>query len=233
MHTLFQEGGPLLIAIILCGLGAIAVFLERLISLHKSRIRYSDFLSGIFNILEKGKIREAVSLCDETPGPIPVLMHYAITHRNETRADLRIVLDNAGRAEIARMERRLTVLSTIIRITPLLGLLGGLLGIFRSVLAIRAQAPFVQTVDLTSGLILALITAVAGLVVMIPAFVMYNILVVRIDRIVLDMEQASADILAFMARMPLLPNDDSTDPEIASLANPNSSSSSQEAFHEK
>ncbi len=209
--NIFSEGGPVFIVILACGVGAVAVFFERLIYLHKARIRFSDFLGGIFNILEKGKIREAISICDEVPGPVARLMHSALMHRDESREGLRIVLDNAGRAEIARMERRLTILSTIIQATPLLGLLGGLLGILKTVVVMRAQLPIVQTVDLTSGLLLSLVTAIAGLVVAIPSYVMFNILVVRIDRIVLDMEQATADILAFMIRMPSVPRAQETD----------------------
>lgn len=201
--NIIKEGGPIFIIILLCGLAAIIVFLGRLIHLHRSRIQFADFLNGVFNILEKGKFREASAICSEVPGPISMLMHSAIMHRHESRDELRLVLENTGRAEIARMERRLTVLSTIVQATPLLGLLGGLIGILNTVIILRAELPLVQTIDLTSGLLQALINAIAGLAVAIPSYIMFNILVVRIDRIVLDMEQASADIIAFMARIPL------------------------------
>ena len=98
------------------------------------------------------------------------------------------------------MERRLAALSTITQATPLLGLLGSFLGVLSAVQTMRGELPLVQTLDITDGLVRALVTSIAGLAVAIPSFAMYNILVVRIDRIVLDMEQASGDILAFMAR---------------------------------
>ncbi len=204
MDSLIREGGIVLVAIAACGIGAVAVFIERLVFLHKARIHYGDFLSGIFNILEKGKVREAIALCDEVPGPVARLVHSAVMHRDESRESLRMIMENAGRAEIARMERRLAVLSTIIQAAPLLGLLGGLLGMLRTVLALRAEIPVVQALDLTGGLVQALVDAVAGLAVAIPAYVMFSILVVRIDRIVLDMEQATADILAFLPRLAAL-----------------------------
>lgn len=208
-NSLLQEGGPVLLAIIILAIGSVIVFVERLVYLHKARIRFSDFLSGIFNILSKGKVREAIAICDEAPGPVARLMHSAILHRGESKEGLRLILDNAGRSEIARMERRITVLSTIIQIAPLLGLLGSLLGIFNSVVAIRTNLPIVQTIDLTSGLFQSLITAIAGLATAIPAYVMYNILVVRIDRIVIDMEQASTDILAFITNLQSIGSDES------------------------
>lgn len=197
---IFHDGGPVFVIICLAGLAALAIFLERIVKLRQARIRYEDFLSGVFNILEKGKVREASALCDDSPGPVVRLMRAAIQHRDEPGESLRQILDNIGRTEISRMERRLAALSTITQATPLLGLLGSLLGILGTVQTMRAELPLVQTLDITGGLVRALVTSIAGLAVAIPSFVMYNILVVRIDRIVLDMEQASGDILAFMSR---------------------------------
>jgi biopolymer transport protein ExbB len=197
---IFHDGGPVFIIICLAGLAALAIFLERIVKLRQARIRYEDFLNGVFNILEKGKVREASALCDDSPGPVVRLMRAAILHRDEPGEALRQILDNTGRAEISRMERRLAALSTIMQAAPLLGLLGSLLGILGTVQTMRGELPLVQTLDITDGLVSALVTSIAGLAVAIPSFAMYNILVVRIDRIVLDMEQASGDILAFMSR---------------------------------
>ena len=197
---LWREGGPVFWMIVFTGLASVAVFLERLLHLRRARIHYADFLEGVFNILAKGNVREAQALCDEAPGPVAHLMRMAITNRDEPREVLRQVLDNAGHAEISRMERRLGVLATIVQIAPLLGLLGSLLGVLETVLVLRSQAPLVQSVDVTGGLVRALVASIAGLMVAVPAHAMFNLLAIRIDRIVLDMEQAGSDILSFMGR---------------------------------
>ncbi len=197
---LWREGGPVFWVIVFTGLTSVAVFLERLMHLRRARIHYADFLEGVFNILAKGNVREALALCDEAPGPVAHLMRMAITHRDEPREVLRNVLDNAGHAEISRMERRLGVLATIVQVAPLLGLLGSLLGVLETVLVLRGQAPLVQSVDVTGGLVRALIASIAGLMVAVPAHAMFNLLAIRIDRIVLDMEQASGEIVSFMGR---------------------------------
>lgn len=197
---LWREGGPVFWVIVFTGLASVAVFLERLLHLRRARIHYADFLEGVFNILAKGNVREAQALCDEAPGPVAHLMRMAITNRDEPREVLRQMLDNAGHAEISRMERRLGVLATIVQIAPLLGLLGSLLGVLETVLVLRGQAPLVQSVDVTGGLVRALIASIAGLMVAVPAHAMFNLLAIRIDRIVLDMEQAGSDILSFMGR---------------------------------
>lgn len=197
---LWKEGGPVFWMIVLSGIVALAVFLERTLHLRRARIRYEDFLAGVFNILEKGNVREALSLCDEAPGPVVHLMRTAIRHRDEPAEMLRRVLDNAGHAEISRMERRLGSLATIVQIAPLLGLLGALLGVLETVLVMRNQAPLVYSADVTGGMVRALISSIAGLIVAVPSYAMFNLLVIRIDRIVLDMEQAGNDILSFMRR---------------------------------
>ena len=209
---IFKSGGPVFFIICLAGLAALAIFIERIVKLRQARIRYEDFLNGVFNILEKGKVREATALCDDSPGPVVKLMRTAILHRDEPRESLRQILENTGRAEISRMERRLAALSTITQATPLLGLLGSLIGILNVVLTIRSRDPLIGTVELTDGLVRALVTSIAGLAVAIPSFAMYNILVVRIDRIVLDMEQAAGDILAFMSRWNRRGDDDAEAP---------------------
>ncbi|MDD5705368.1 MAG: MotA/TolQ/ExbB proton channel family protein [Kiritimatiellae bacterium] len=197
---IMREGGPVLWIIAFCGLAALTVFFERLLHLRRARIRYTDFLGGVFNILDRHNINEALTLCDDAPGPVVHLMRTAILHRDAPRETLREVLENAGYAEISRMERRLVILATIVQVAPLLGLLGSLLGVLETVLVMRNQAPLVQATDLTGGLVRALVTSIAGLMVAIPAYAMFNLLVIRIDRIVLDMQQASSEITAFMGR---------------------------------
>jgi biopolymer transport protein ExbB len=197
---IWREGGPVFWIIFITGVAAIGVFLERLLHLRRARIHVDDFLTGVFNILEKGNVEEALSLCDEAPGPVAHLARTAIKQHDEPSETLRYILDNAGHAEISRMERRLGVLATIVQVAPLLGLLGSLLGFLETVLVMRQQAPLVQSVDITVGLTRALIAAIAGLMVAAPAYAMFNLLVIRIDRIVIDMEQATNDILTFMRR---------------------------------
>lgn len=197
-NSFIAHGGPILAAIAACAVCAFLVFFERLIVLHRSRIRYGDFLAGFFNILSKGKVREALAICDETPGPVARIAHSAVMQRSASADALRDVLANVGKAEVARMERRLQILSAIVHAAPMLGLLGAVLGALDSVKAIRCGLPLVQGSDLAAGLSSALECTAAGLAVSILAYFMFAIVTVRIDRIILDMEQASSDIWAFI-----------------------------------
>lgn len=190
------RGGPILWIILASGVLAFVVFVERALHLHRARIKAEDFLKGVFNILRKDNINEAIAICDDTPGPVAYIAKMGILHRHEGKDALRQALQDASEAEISRMERRLVVVATVAQIAPLLGLLGTVLGMVESLLVMQQQAPLIQTADVMGGLLRALITTGAGLTVAIPSYVAFNLLVVKIDRIVLDMDRASSEIVA-------------------------------------
>ena len=194
----FGQGGPLLWVVLICGLVAVVVFLERMLHLRRAAINHRDFLQGVRNVLDRGNPDEAVQICEEAPGPVPALIRAAILHRLEPRPVLAEAIGNVGRAEIARMERRVAVVATIGQIAPLLGLLGTVFGILETVLVLRDQQPLIYAVQVTDGIWRALITTAAGLIVAVPCFIMHNLLIVQIDRMVLDMAAAETEITAYL-----------------------------------
>ena len=191
-------GGPLLWIILALGAVAVLVFLERSFHLHRSRINPDDLLDGILLNLRHGNDAEATDLCQDTPGPVAHIVAEAIRCRELPRQDMIAVLHSEGIAEISRMERRLSVLSMIAQTAPVLGLLGTVLSLLRMVQNALATAPFVQTADMLRGLMPAIITTVAGLLVAVPAYVGFHVLVVSIDRLVLDMEHAAVRIVQYL-----------------------------------
>jgi biopolymer transport protein ExbB len=198
LRYLLDQGGAVFVLIVASGIAAFIVYVERALHLHRARIRAEDFLGGIFNILRRRNITEALTICDETPGPVAYVVKTAIINRNESRDVLRAALDDASTAEISRMERRLVVIATVAQIAPLLGLLGTVLGMMQSMLVMQQQSPLIQSSDVIGGLRMALITTAAGLTVAIPCYVGFNLLVTRIDRLVLDMERAASEVVAFL-----------------------------------
>jgi biopolymer transport protein ExbB len=195
---LLKQGGPICWVIIACGIVAFVVFIERALHLHRARIKYEDFLKGIFNILKRKNIPEALTICDETPGPVAHLVRTAILHRDDSKETLREAIDDASVAEVSRMERRLVVVATVAQIAPLLGLLGTVLAMLQGLLVLQQQTRLVQSADIMGILVQALISTAAGLTVAIPCYAAFNLLVVKIDRIVLDMERAASEIIAFL-----------------------------------
>jgi len=197
---MMMQGGPVFWLIVVLGVAAVVVFFERLLHLRRAQIDYGDFLKGVCNVLENGNVDEAMMICEETPGPVAAVVLTAIRHRRGTREAIREAVDNTGRAEISRLERRLASLAITCQIAPLLGLTGTLLGVIQIVQVINEQAPVVQSTNLTAGLMQAIVTTVAGLLVAVPCHVMYALLMVRIERIVLDMEASASEIVAYLTK---------------------------------
>ncbi len=203
LMSFLAMGGPIVWLILGCGVIAFAVFLERSFSLHRARIDYSDFLRGIFNCLrqvkpEEAHVTEALTLCDETPGPVAYLVKMAISCRAASAYDLDRTLQDTAAAEISRMERRLAVIALIAQVAPMLGLFGTVVGILDGVVAFHAQGPFVQSANLMDGLLLSLSSTAAGLGVAIPCYAAFNMLVIKVDRIVLDMERTRYEMISFL-----------------------------------
>ena len=201
MLELLQQGGPIMWAIFACALAATAIFFERLFHLHRAQIRIPDFLEGIFNIVRAGKLTEAVSLCEETPGPVARLVRAAVLHLEDEPDRLGRAVDHAGLAEIPRLQRRVIALSTLAYIAPLLGLLGTVTGLLEIAAQMQAGAPLVHMGDVATGLWHALLTTAAGLAVAIPAAVGYHVLLSRVDALLQDMETAASELDAFRVRL--------------------------------
>jgi biopolymer transport protein ExbB len=198
MGGLWVTGGPILWVIVGCGAIGFAVFVERSLHLHRARIKSDDFLTGIKNILRRGNVTEALAICAETPGPVAHIVRTAIMSRKENRDAIRSAVEDAAISEISRMERRLVAVASVAQVSPLLGLLGSILGFIDFTLAMQAQLPLVQQADVMGAMVRALVPAAAGLTVAVPAYVGFNILIVKIDRIVLDMNRAGSEIMAFL-----------------------------------
>ena len=198
MVNLMGNGGPVIWILLACGLFAALVFFERLFNLHRAQIAADDFLKGVYNILNRDNPVEAAAICEEAPGPVARLALAAVLHHDDTVENIARAIEDAGLEEIPRMERGLGWLATLARITPLVGLLGTVLGLMDVLLAAHRAAPLVQSADLTGGLWAALSATALSLVVAILTYAGYNLLVSRVESILLDMERSASALMNFM-----------------------------------
>lgn len=198
MFNLIGNGGPVTGLLLVCGLFAAAMFFERLFNLHRAQIAADDFLKGVYNILNRGNTVEAATICEEAPGPVARLALAAVLHHDDTLENIGRAIEDAGLEEIPRMERGLGWLATLARITPLVGLLGTVLGMMEVLLAAKRAAPLVQSADLTGGLWMALSATALSLIIAILAYAGYNLLVSRVESILLDMERSASALMNFM-----------------------------------
>ena len=176
---------------------AVVLFFERLLDLRRAQIDWQDFLKGVVNVLDSGNAEEALSICEDVAAPVSQVVAEAIRHRSDSASVLRDAVDAQGRAEIGRLDRRLASLAIIGQIAPLLGLLGTVIGLIKTVLLANTQA-VVSRADLLNGSMEALVSAAVGLAVAISVVVMYGSLRVRLDRTVVELEAAANVIVGYL-----------------------------------
>ena len=199
LPELLLHGGLVLHLILLTSAVAVVVFIERFLHCHRAQINSTEFLNGVRTVLKRNNVVEALSICDATPGPVARLVKTAILNRDHGRERVRESLEEAGLAEVPRLEEKLNLLATIAQLAPLLGLLGTVLGFIQTFYAMQQKGFNAHVGDLSNGIWQALICAAAGLAVAIPAHAGYNYLVSRVNSIVLDMERAATEIVNIVA----------------------------------
>src|SRR5262245_50358223 len=195
LPVLLKSGGPVLWLILLTSAVAVVVFIERFLHCHRAQINSIEFLNGVRTVLKRDNVVEAISICDATPGPVARLVKTAILNRDNGRERVREALEEAGLAEVPRLEEKLNLLATIAQLAPLLGLLGTVIGFMKTFMGLQAAGLNAHVSQLSDGIWQSMVCAAAGLAVAIPAHAGYNYLVSRVNSIVLDMERAATEIV--------------------------------------
>lgn len=196
LPTLITKGGPLIWPLLAAGAAAIVIIVERTLHYHRAQINATEFLVGIRNVLKQNNVVEAVSICDATPGPVPRLVKCAILNRHADREELRDALESAGLVETSRLEEKLSFLATIAQVSPLIGLLGSVLGFVSIFYVIEESGSYANPGHLFGGIWQSLISAAFGLTVAIPSYIGYNFLVTRVNSILLDMEKTGNEMIS-------------------------------------
>jgi biopolymer transport protein ExbB len=195
LPVLLSNGGPVLWLLLIISAVAVAVVIERFLHCHRAQINSTEFLNGVRTVLKRNNVVEALSICDATPGPVARLVKTAILNRDQGRGRMREALEEAGATEVPRLEENLNLLATIAQLTPLIGLLGTMLGFIQTFGRMQEAGLNAHVGQLSGGIWQALVCAAAGLAVAIPAYAAHNYLVSRVNSIVLDMERAATEIV--------------------------------------
>jgi len=198
---LFLSGGPLLWPILLCSVFALAIILEKIIYFRKIKINSQEFLRDILEKMKHHQVKEALEICEKILNPLANILKAGILKYDRPRLQISEAMQDASLYEIPRLERNLNALATIAHISPLLGLLGTVVGMINCFQVIQAKSSVfaaVSPLDLSAGIWEALLSTVAGLLVAIPAFIAYNYFVGRVNNFILEMEKASAELVNFL-----------------------------------
>jgi len=195
MLELMQKGGPAMWVILAVSVVGLAVFLERLIYLHRAQVRVGEFLRGLANLVKSDRYEEARKQCLSTPGPVARVALSAVLARECPRAELRDIVQEAGQLEVPRLERHLGLLTGLAYTAPLLGLLGTVLGLLEAFYLVSTQGGYATVADISGAVYQSLISAAAGLAVAIPALIGASYLSARVKDLLHDMERAGIEMV--------------------------------------
>lgn len=171
------------------------IYFERLFAIKAASKADANFMNQIKDHVSHGKIDAAQILCAQVNSPVSRLIGKGITRIGKPLADINTVLENAGRLEIYGLEKNVSMLATISGAGPMIGFLGTVIGMILAIFELANAGGTIQMDVLASGLYTAMTTTVAGLIVGIVAFMAYNHLVVKTDKVVYQMEANSLEFL--------------------------------------
>lgn len=196
LKTAFVYSNPILWMIGICSIIGLAIFIERFLTLKKSEINTNEFIISLRQMIQGNRVIEAISFCEQYRGSISLIIKAGLVKHNRSKQEIESSMELAGLSEIARLEKNAKILSMIAHITPLIGLLGTVLGFIEAFSEMRRSGLMdISTTSIGKAMEYSLVTTAAGLAVAIPAVIGYNYLVSRIQSLVLEIQMTSSEVV--------------------------------------
>jgi biopolymer transport protein ExbB len=197
MDLLFQ-GGFMMIPIILLSVVAVYIFVERVLTINKAAKTPQQFIGKIKEMVERNDISGARVMCQQNESPVSKMIEKGIARIGSPLKNIEVSIENVGKIEIFKLEKNLSLLATISGSAPMLGFLGTVIGMIQAFIAIAQEEGSVSPKLLSEGIYTAMITTAAGLFVGILAYLGYNYLVTRVQKVVHQMEYSSIEFIELL-----------------------------------
>jgi len=193
---LIQDGGWYIMGpLALLSIIAIYIFIERTLAINRASKEDKDFMNKIRDYVHEGKVDSAKNLCQTINTPIARIISKGVGRIGKPMRDIAVSIENAGKLEIYQMEKGLGTLATIAGAAPMLGFLGTVIGMIVTFHTMKISGTGVEVDKLSGGIMQAMVTTVAGLIIGIIAYIAYNTLVARVNKVVHMMEASSIEFL--------------------------------------
>lgn len=189
------KGGWIMIPLILLGIIAIYILIERVISIRNANKEDETFMFKIRDYIFDDNIKSAINLCRKTNTPSARMIEKGITRLGRPMNDVLVAIENVGNLEITKLEKGFAFLATIAGGAPMLGFLGTVTGMVRAFFDMANAGNNVDIALLSAGIYQALVTTVAGLTVGIIAYFAYNYLVLSVDKVIHNMESKTVEFM--------------------------------------
>ncbi|GGF61082.1 MotA/TolQ/ExbB proton channel family protein [Wenyingzhuangia marina] len=174
---------------------AVYIYIERFLAIKAANKVDKNFMNQIREQISAGNIEAAKMLCAKVDLPVANLVQKGISRIGKPLEDINTAIENAGKLEIYKLEKNVSVLATISGAAPMIGFLGTVIGMIVSIHEIANAGGQIDIKMLSDGLYTAMTTTVGGLIVGIISYISYNHLVVRTDKVIYHMEATSVEFL--------------------------------------
>jgi biopolymer transport protein ExbB len=198
--SLIIKGGPIMVPIIALSIIGLAMILERAWTLWKIRLDIPQFAQEIFLHLERGQFQKALERCEKVRHPIADVFKLGILNRTLKRDEIEKMMEREGDEQVQYLEQYLGALIIIIGVEPMLGFLGTIIGLIRAFMAWEQLGSNITVSALASGIYQAMITTAAGLIVAIPYYVIYHLIVGKIKSHAQEMTYYGNELIDILVR---------------------------------
>jgi biopolymer transport protein ExbB len=192
---LIMKGGFMMIPIFLLSILAVYVFIERIMTVNRASKTPDGFFDNIKDLVLRGDLSGARLLCAQNDTPVAKMIEKGISRLGGQLKNIEASIENVGKIEVYKLEKNLSLLATTAGAAPMIGFLGTVTGMIRAFIAIAQEQGTVSPRLLSSGIYEAMVTTAAGLIVGIVAYLGYNFLVTRIQKLIYRMEYTSINFI--------------------------------------
>jgi biopolymer transport protein ExbB len=195
VYDMAVKGGWIMIVLAILSIIAVYIFLERYIVIRKASREERNFMNNIRDFMHNDRLDSALALCRNNDSPIARMIEKGLLRIGRPLSDINAAIENVGKLEVSRLEKNIAILATVSGVAPMLGFLGTVTGMILAFYDMSMAGNNLDIQVLSSGIYQAMVTTVGGLIVGIVAYVMYNTLVARIEKLVFILEARSTEFM--------------------------------------
>jgi biopolymer transport protein ExbB len=198
MIDMILRGGWVMVPIILGSVVGIAIILERFWYFRSIRLDTAEFAGELFSLVQRGQVERALGSCDRVEHPLAPVLRAGLEHAGEVPWEIQRVMEREGQRQIQKAERNLNYLAVVIGIEPMLGFLGTIIGLIQAFMSWERYSSTVTVAALAAGIYQAMITTAAGLIVAIPCYVLYNILLGKVSSTAQELNHSGDELVSVL-----------------------------------
>lgn len=189
------KGGWIMIPIAVLSIIAVYIFIERYFAIKQASQTDINFMNKIKDYIHDDKIDSALALCQSTNSPVAKMIEKGLQRIGRPLNDINAAIETVGNLEISTLEKSLPALATVSGAAPMIGFLGTVIGMIRAFYDMANAGNNIDVSLLSNGIYTAMVTTVAGLMVGIIAYLAYNILVAKIEKVVFQLEANTSEFM--------------------------------------